>query len=91
VEIMENWQKVTNLSLFLKWKYKSSPYRVIADLEKERGHWRALFTSAYGGDSYLIKGNCGSGEAGMMKAVVAAKQFMQENPNGCPPPGEHPL
>jgi hypothetical protein len=86
---MENWQKVTNLSSFLKWKYKSSPYRVIADLEKERGHWRSIFTSVYPGESYLIAGNLGNGESGMMKAIVASKKFMNKNSNGCEPPDQY--
>lgn len=65
------------------------PYRVIADFEEERGHWRALFTTTFEGPGYLIRGNCGGGEAGMMKAVVAANRFMQKNENGCPPPNEY--
>ena len=86
---MENWNKITNLSTFLKWKYKTSPYRVIADLEQSRGHWRALFTTIFNGESYTIAGNLGGGESGQMKAVVAAQQFMQENKDGCPPPTEY--
>jgi hypothetical protein len=86
--IPDGWHQLINAPLFLKWQYKASPYRVIADFQADRGHWRALFTTTFDGESYLVQGNCGSGEAGMMKATVEAKQFMQENDTGCPPPGK---
>lgn len=79
---------VSNVENFIKWQYKKTAYRVIADLDSSRGHCRALFTSVYGG-SYLIAGNLGSSPMGMMKAVTEARKFMQENPWGCPPPGEY--
>ena len=84
-----NWEQITNLPTFKKWKYGTSPYRVIADLEEGRGHWRALFVSVYGTDSYLIAGNLGSGDTGRLQAVGHAKQFMMENKYGCPPPGDY--
>jgi hypothetical protein len=88
-ETPDGWHQLTNVPRFLKWQYKDSPYRVIADFEEGRGHWRALFTTTFDGPGYLIRGNCGGGESGMLKAVVAANQFMQENENGCPPPSKH--
>jgi len=88
-KIPDGWHQLTNLPQFLKWQYKGTPYRVIVDFEKQRGHWRALFTSTFGDPGYLIQGNCGGGESGMMKAVVAANRFMQKNENGCPPPNEY--
>lgn len=81
------WHKITDLPDFKKWQYGDSPYRVVADLHEERGHWRALFTSWYGGESYLIAGNLG--KEGKWSAIAAAKSFMQENSNGCPPPSEY--
>lgn len=83
-----NWFEVANYDDFVKWAYKTSPYRVVAHLG-DRGHWEAIFTSAYPGDSYLIRGNCGGGNGGRMLAVAAAKQFMEENKYGCPPPGDY--
>jgi len=83
----KGWHKIADYPTFKKYQYKDTPYRVIADLDESRGHWRALFTSWYGGESYLIAGNLGKG--GKWQAVAAAKQFMQENDNGCPPPGEY--
>ncbi|UBF22664.1 hypothetical protein HRTV-25_gp83 [Halorubrum tailed virus 25] len=84
----EAWRELSNYDDFVKWGYKTSPYRVVAHLN-DRGHWTALFTSVYPGDSYLIRGNCGGGKGGRMLAVAAAKQFMRENRYGCPPPGEY--
>ena len=81
-----NWREIANYEGFLKWAYKTSPYRVVAHFRRDRGHWEAVFTSVYPGDSYLIRGNCGGGNAGRMLAVAAAKQFMAQNEYGCPPP-----
>ena len=82
------WHEITNVHEFVKWQYSDSPYRVVADLDESRGHWRALFTTWYGGQSYTIRGNCGGGPAGRMKALAAAKNWMEKHSNGCPPPGE---
>ena len=85
----ENWRQICNADGFVKWRYKDTPYRVIADLDESRGHYRALFTSVYGTDSYVISGNLGGGSTGMMKAITEAEKFMTTNANGCPPPGEY--
>lgn len=85
----ESWHQLCNVPGFMKWQYKDTPYRVVADFQESRGHWRALFTSTYDSGSYLIQGNCGGGEGGMMKATVAANRFMQKNDTGCPPPEEY--
>jgi len=82
------WHKVCDVPGFIKWRYKDSPYRVIADLDESRGHYRALFTSHFPGESYRIRGNCGGGSAGRMMAVAAAQNWMDDHANGCPPPGE---
>lgn len=82
------WHQLFDSPEFVKWQYGSTPYRVIADLDG-RGHWRALFTSWYGNESYLIRGNAGGGEKGRMVALGAAKAFMRKNSTGCPPPGEY--
>jgi len=82
-----NWKLVFESDDFLKWQYKDGPYRVVA-FQSNRGHWKALFTSIYNVDSYLIKGNLGGGRTGRMKAKVLAKEFMKENKYGCEPPGE---
>ncbi|OYR58493.1 hypothetical protein DJ70_02955 [Halorubrum halodurans] len=84
----ETWREVANYDGFVKWAYKNTPYRVVAHLGS-RGHWTTIFTSVYPGDSYLIRGNCGGGNGGRMLAVAAAKQFMDENRYGCPPPREY--
>lgn len=84
----EAWREVSNYSDFIKWAYRTSPYRVVAHVS-DRGHWTAIFTSVYPGQSYLIRGNCGGGNAGRMLAVAAAREFMRENQYGCPPPGEY--
>ncbi len=81
------WRKLTGLPDFKKWSYKNSPYRVV--VVKKRGHWTALFTSCYGPDSHTISGNNGGGMTGKVKAVKAAKSFMEENKYGCPPPTEY--
>ena len=85
----EGWHEITNVEGFVKWQYKDSPYRVVAHLREDRGHWEAIFTSWYPCKSYLIRGNCGGGNRGRMLAVAAARQFMDENSNGCPPPGQY--
>lgn len=82
------WQMVSSVEGFLKWQYKETAYRVIADLDEERGHWRVLFTSVYGG-YYNVAGNLGGSQRGMMKATTEARAFMEENKNGCPPPSEY--
>lgn len=87
-EVPDGWHQLTNVEGFLKWQYKDTPYRVIAYFYEERGHWRAIFTTTYTG-THLIRGNCGGGESGMLKATLAAKEFMRENDNGCPPPEEY--
>lgn len=84
----DGWHRITNLEDFIKWQYEDSPYRIIA-FQSNRGHWKTLFTSWYGSDSYLIRGNLGGGKTGRMKAVASAKKFMDKNSNGCPPPGEY--
>jgi hypothetical protein len=82
------WHKLADTEGFVKWQYSDSPYRVVADLDDTRGHWRALFTSWYDGPSYQIRGNCGGGSGGRMMAMAAAKNWMEDHANGCPPPGE---
>lgn len=82
------WQQVSSVEDFLKWQYKETAYRLIADYEEERGHWRVLFTSVYPG-SYLVAGNLGGGQRGMMRAITKANEFMRENKWGCPPPTEY--
>lgn len=84
----DNWEQLANYDDFVKWAYKTSPYRAVACIDSQ-GHWRAVFTSIYPGDSYLIRGNAGGGKRGRMLAVAAAKEFMRENQFGCPPPGEY--
>lgn len=84
----KGWHKIASHPLFLKWQYADSPYRVVADLDEDRGHWRALFVTWYGGASYQIRGNCGGGDLGRMKAIAAAKNWMKDNANGCPPPSK---
>ena len=86
---MRGWHKVRDVEGFVKWQYADTPYRVIADLDVSRGHWRALFTSVYPGESYQIRGNCGGGSRGRMMAVAAAKNWMDDNAAGCPPPGDY--
>lgn len=81
------WKKVTGLPDFKKWAYRDSPYRVV--VIQKRGHWTALFTSAYGPDSYTISGNNGGGMAGKVKAKQAAEEWMNSNAYGCPPPREY--
>lgn len=81
------WHKVADYDTFIKWAYKRSPYRVIADLEESRGMWRVVFTSVYGGESYLIRGNLGKN--GRMKAILIAQKFFSDNPWGCSPPSEY--
>lgn len=85
----EGWHEIANYSDIVKWQYKDSPYRVIAYLHDDTGHWRAIFTSWYDSGSYLIRGNCGGGNKGRMLAVAAAKQFIAENKYGCPPPDKY--
>lgn len=83
------WHRLYQCSTFTKWGYKDSPYRVIAHLEKSRGHWSAIFTTTFHNSrTHTIRGNCGGGNSGRTLAVSAAKQWMRENKNGCPPPGE---
>ena len=84
-----NWREIANYDGFVKWQYRSGPYRVVAHFREDRGHWETIFTSVYPGDSYLVRGNAGGGNAGRMLAVAAAKQFMAQNEYGCPPPGEY--
>ncbi|TQQ81883.1 hypothetical protein [Halonotius roseus] len=86
---MENWHLLADCSNFLKWQYKDTPYRVVATLHEDRGHWRAVFTSVYAGDSYLIRGACGGAGGGRMMAKAAATNWMAQNPNGCSPPGDY--
>lgn len=81
------WHQLCNHPDFVKWQYGDSPYRVVVTLG-ERGHYRALFTSWYNSQSYLIRGACGGGSRGRMVAVAAANEFMRENAHGCPPPGQ---
>lgn len=83
-----NWEQRFNGADFIKWGYRNSPYRVVADMDG-RGHWRAMFTSVYGTDAYLIAGNCGGGQSGMVQAVSEARRFMKENKYGCPPPNDY--
>lgn len=54
----------------------------------ERGHWKVLFTSVYGSEARMIRGNLGGGRTGKMKAKAVAKQFFAKYPYGCPPPNE---
>ena len=82
-----NWRQITDVDSFKKWSYKDSPYRVIADLS-DHGHFRVLFTSVYGPPNALVRGNLGGGSLGMAKATAVANEFMEDNRNGCPPPGE---
>ncbi|QCC48114.1 hypothetical protein [Halobellus limi] len=83
-EYLGGWHKVADYPGFVKYQYKDSPYRVIADLDEQRGHYRVLFTSVYGTDSYLVKGNLG--KDGSLKSIVIAEQFMAQNKWGCPSP-----
>lgn len=83
----DNWHKLFSGDDFVKYQYKNSPYRVVAHLN-DRGHFEALFTSVYPGNPYLIRGNCGGGPKGKMKALAAAWQFMADHEFGCPPPGK---
>jgi len=83
-----NWKEDFQGDDFLKWRYDNSPYRVVAHLREDRGHWEALFTSIYPGPSYRIRGNCGGGARGRMLAVAAAKQWMEDNPYGSAPPAQ---
>lgn len=83
------WHNLYRSSTFVKWQYEDTPYRVIAHLEEDRGHWSALFTTSFPtADSHLIRGNCGGGNAGRTLSTAAAKKFMRKNENGCPPPNE---
>ncbi len=84
---MSNWIQTTDVPDFKKWGYIDSPYRVIAQ-KNDRGHWEALFTSAYGPPNKLIRGNLGGGKGGEIKATATARQFMEENKFGCAPPAE---
>ena len=84
----DNWKKIFDGEDFIKWRYKDTPYRLVA-FQSNRGHWKTIFTSVYGTDSALLKGNLGGGKTGRMKAKVVAKQFIDENPYGCPPPSEY--
>lgn len=82
------WGLLFESDTFTKWAYWNrdgdiTPYRVIADLDESRGHFRVVFTSTYGG-SYLIAGNLG--KSGRLKAVLLAQQWMHENRWGCSPP-----
>lgn len=81
-----NWNELFDGDDFRKWGYKSSPYRVLVH-KSGNGHFAALFTSAFGVDSHLIRGNCGSGSMGKALATAAAREFMSDHPCGCPPPG----
>lgn len=81
------WHKITSTAEFLKWQYSDTAYRVVVLLD-DRGHYRALFTSWYNPESHLIRGGCGGGVEGRMKATAAAHKFMSENKYGCAPPGE---
>jgi hypothetical protein len=80
-----DWHEIANYPDMVKWQYRDSPYRVVAHLGP-RGHWKAVFTSWYGPESHLIRGACGGDNRGRMLAVAAARQFMEENKYGCPPP-----
>jgi hypothetical protein len=82
------WHKIADYDTFVKWQYGDTPYRVIVDLDENRGHYRAVFTSWYPGKSYLIRGNCGGDSKGRMLALTAAMNWMEEHKYGCPPPGE---
>ena len=79
------WHKITDLPEFIKFQYGDSPYRVVVH-KNERGHFEALFTSWYSGPSFRIRGNCGGGHKGRLLALVAARDWMEANRNGCPPP-----
>lgn len=81
------WHKLCDYDDFVKWAYKESPYRLIADLDDRRGHWRVVFCSTYDSGSYLVKGNLG--KSGRIKALIHANSFMHENPWGCPPPNRY--
>lgn len=83
------WHEIGNYPDIVKWQYKDSPYRVVAHFREDRGHWEAIFTSWYPGPSYLIRGNCGGGQKGRMLAVAAAKDFLEKNAYGCPPPSRY--
>lgn len=85
----DNWIPLFESVEFSKWGYRGTPYRVIADMDKKRGHYRVLFTSVYPGDSYLVAGNLGGGIEGYAKAKQKAQEFFEENKYGCPPPGEY--
>lgn len=83
------WHKIADYDTFIKWQYQDTPYRVVATINEERGHWFATFTSSFSRSaSSLIRGNLGGGRAGRRKAVAAATNFVEEHSNGCPPPGE---
>ncbi|NUC72581.1 hypothetical protein HTZ84_09710 [Haloterrigena sp. SYSU A558-1] len=81
------WHKIADYPEFVKFQYGDSPYRVVVHLN-DRGHFEALFTSWYGGASFRIRGNCGGGHKGRMIALVAARDWMDENKYGCAPPRE---
>lgn len=81
------WNKKFGSSSFKKWGYENSPYRVV--VVKKRGHWTALFTSAYGPESYTISGNNGGDMTGKIKAKQEAEEWMNRNAYGCPPPTEY--
>lgn len=83
----ETWHQIGNSEDLVKWQYKDGPYRVCVVLD-DRGHWRAIFTTWYNPTSYLIRGGCGGGELGRMKAIASAEAWMDANKYGCPPPGE---
>lgn len=90
-DFLGGWEQLCDYDTFVKWGYFNrdgdcTPYRVIADLDERRGHWRVVFTSTYGG-SYLIAGNLGL--AGRLKAVVMAQNWMHANKWGCPPPNQY--
>jgi hypothetical protein len=85
----KGWHLLADCGEFVKWQYSDSPYRVVADLDESSGHWRAIFTSWYPGPAYQIRGNCGGGSSGRMKAIAAAQKWMEDNATGCPPPGQY--
>lgn len=83
----ENWNRRFESDEFIVWCYNDSPYRVVA-FPSSTGHWKVYFTSVYGTQSVLVRGNLGSSPTGKMKSKAVAKQFFEKFPYGCPPPSE---
>lgn len=82
------WHKIADSGDFVKWQYGDGPYRLVAHLRAERGHWETIFTSWYPGPSHLVRGNCGGDKQGKLTALAAAHKFISDHEYGCPPPGE---